>query len=161
MNPELAIKDLKAVRGIFTKLNLPLFLLYGTALGAYREKGFIQGDQDIDLGTFGEVNKDQLWHELEKVGFYKREGSKALKGRFDFRSLHVNRNVPFDIFLFEDYGEEYRAYTTDEDCCATLPKKFADMTEIEFYGDNYLVPKIEYIVYLYGDWKTPKNKKGR
>lgn len=165
MDKKLAQKDLEAVRKVFKKLNLPLFLMYGTALGAYRDNDFLDGDRDIDIGTWGEDKKELIWKELEPLGFYKREGHGYLAGKTDFRSLHVNRNVPFDLFLFEEYKglDDYLAYTDEDIICAELPKKFSKLEKINFKGKEYLIPSPTdaFLEHYYGDWNSRIKKSGR
>lgn len=161
METELALEDLLEVKQVFDDLNLPLFLMYGTALGIYRDDQFLKSDHDIDLGTWGQKNKEKIWSKLEPLGFYKRAGKKDLEGQTDFLSIHTNRQVSFDIFLFEEYNDEYKAFTTPTTCCATLPKQFAKMEKIKFYGQTFLIPSPteDYLTYFYGDWKDRNNRK--
>jgi phosphorylcholine metabolism protein LicD len=158
MNHEHALQDLKIVYKIFKKLKLPLILMYGTALGAYRDHKFLPDEQDIDIATFDEKNKVAIWNELEKKGFVKRRGHKDLEGKIDFRYLPVNRQVMFDLFLLGDNGDHYASWANDSTICATLPKKFSEFEEIKFYGMKFLIPAPtdDFLKETYGDWKNNK-----
>ena len=51
INKNLAKQYLQEVSNEFNKFNIPFWLDYGTLLGYYREKDFIEHDYDIDLGV--------------------------------------------------------------------------------------------------------------
>ncbi len=42
---------LKRTVTMLNELNIPYVIDYGTLLGAYREKGYIQGDDDVDVSV--------------------------------------------------------------------------------------------------------------
>lgn len=71
---------LTTVKRIFQENNITFFLLFGTLLGAYRDKGFIKGDTDIDLGLF---EKDK-----EKVMCLINDGYFAIYGFLFIREWH-------------------------------------------------------------------------
>lgn len=52
MNKILCKKALFDLADVLEKNNIRYHLMHGTLLGAVREKDFIEGDIDIDLGIF-------------------------------------------------------------------------------------------------------------
>lgn len=71
MKESLTVKDLREVKEVLDKLSVKCWLDYGTLLGAVRDGKIIEGDHDIDFGTF-----DDSWEkiaiaipEFEKRGF--------------------------------------------------------------------------------------------
>ena len=153
------LKDLRTIKKVFDKLNLPLFLCYGTALGAYRDGDFLPDDGDIDLGTFGAENKDKIWQELKKEGFVPRGDEPFEK----YKCVPVNRNTLIDLFLFADNGNGwYECHATRKTVNAKIQKKYVEKFEkVKFFGDEYLVPSpIEnYLKDCYDDWQDKNNKK--
>ena len=51
------LQMLNAATQVFDAIHIPAFLTYGALLGAYRDKGFISYDPDIDLGVLAEDRK--------------------------------------------------------------------------------------------------------
>ena len=51
---------LDAANRVFATMNVRAFLTYGALLGAYRDKGFISYDPDIDLGVLSSEIPDDL-----------------------------------------------------------------------------------------------------
>lgn len=93
-------------------MNIPLWLEFGTLLGAYREKSFIKHDFDIDCGMYAKdyslVFEDNLLAKgfFKVRSFYKKDLNTneeiLTEVTFDYYGLLV------DIFLFRiDEGERY------------------------------------------------------
>lgn len=64
-----ALKSLEKIRESLADNNIVYFLVFGTLLGAIREKGFIHHDLDIDFGVFEDVDFKNLERILADVGF--------------------------------------------------------------------------------------------
>lgn len=151
-----AIEDLRTIKKIFKKHGETIFLMYGTLLGAYRDKDILYGDMDIDIGTFAVKKMNAIWIDLEKEGFVKR------KGAWKCGYLPVNRNFTFDILFFhDDEGDsDYKCYSHGSSRFR-FPKKFGKMKRIKFHGNYYLAPSPieDYLKHFYGNWedKTLRN----
>lgn len=63
------LEALDKIYKIFKTNNVNIWFEYGTLLGAYREKGFIPYDYDIDLGMYSEDYTPELERELFDAGF--------------------------------------------------------------------------------------------
>ena len=71
INRKIARENLLLLKEIFDKNNINFWLMYGTLLGAVRDKDFIIHDFDTDLGLFySDINKlYELKEQLESNGF--------------------------------------------------------------------------------------------
>jgi len=144
------LEDLKIVKNVLDKLKVKFFLNYGTLLGAYRDGDFLESDNDIDLGIFGNERREEILEELKKQGFYLREGK-------DNGNICVDRKTHFDIHLFTLKGDEYLCGLSN----CKFPKEFDKLEKIIFKGLIFFVPgKTEkYLEMSYGDWRNKDNKK--
>lgn len=141
------------IKSILEENGVEFILVFGTLLGAYRDKSFIKHDTDIDIGVIGENNVEKIKQILINGDFLKKE-IKLIYGR-EF-SL-CRDNIYVDIYPFIKDGDGYRSKLgwqvnyrlSDED----FPFK-----KIEFLGEDFLtVNDIEkYLTHRYGeDWETP------
>jgi len=133
--PETADKLLNEYWGIATSLNIQTFLSYGTCLGFVREGGYMEGDNDIDVGILGGLEK--LTVRLVKNGFKNR------------RTYGNNRH-------FLKYGILLDIYFHFSE-----PKFFKSFDKIAYKGRDYNVPHPveDYLKARYGDWKVVKHRK--
>ncbi len=97
----------------------PYSLMYGTLLGAVREKGFIPHDCDVDLAVWADEDYSSVFEQLEKEGFKKKRtilvdgGSTAKEFTFSFHSIHVD----FFFFFPESNGNYYGVSFYPQDGC--------------------------------------------
>jgi hypothetical protein len=68
---DIAKKNLLDLKEVMDRSGVKFGLIYGTLLGAYREKNFIKHDYDTDLFVLEEVKQDLLdsLPGLIKIGF--------------------------------------------------------------------------------------------
>jgi phosphorylcholine metabolism protein LicD len=105
MDKVLAIRNLTAVKEVFEKFGITLWLDFGTLLGAVREGRLIEWDLDIDLATWDRDRKKILWA-LKNL----KEGQSKAKVDVgaplfpNFHDTHVSL-YPYDstieIFLYQ------------------------------------------------------------
>jgi len=146
---------------IFDRNGLPFCLMSGTLLGAVRDKGFIEGDEDIDtiicekdeqklLETIPELYDNNIkLCRIEKVRKEKPMLYSFMYKNGCYIDVYVIRPIRFSIFGLYCYkaGISYQ------------PKKFYKETqEIEFLGATFRCPKDpeKLLEFMYGKtWRTP------
>lgn len=142
-------ENLLIIRDILNKSKLRWGLIFGTLLGALREKDFIDHDEDTDIYIFNEDRKKLIDNvfEFEKHGFR--------VARYDGLLMSIIRNGDYiDFYFFKKvfFGRNSNGYF--------VPKVFFStqstiiFLEVEF--PTVHKPK-EYLSYVYGeDWRIPK-----
>lgn len=95
---------------ILKELKIPYCLMWGSLIGAVREKGFIKHDFDIDIGIWIEDYKDELLNVLKQRGFIHKDRLLVDNGISAMEDTVEKNNVAIDIFyLYKD--SEGKAYT--------------------------------------------------
>lgn len=171
INPVSSRHLLLKTKHILDNNNITFLLIFGTLLGAYRDKSFIEHDGDIDIGFFS--------GESEKVRELINEGYFAVYGIEFIRCLHSDTLTLFSLKYDNDYidfgffregiisqykygnvpvndGKEENGYFLGGH---TIKKsQISDgLTEIEFLDTTFMTfNNIElYLTRLYGDWRIP------
>ncbi|MGL4865377.1 MAG: LicD family protein [Cetobacterium sp.] len=151
IDKEIARENLKLLKKLLDGNNLQFGIIFGTLLGAVREKDFISHDEDTDIFIFEEDKKKllTLLREIEKLGF------EVARYDNDRGELSIIRNNEYiDIYILKKQKNKLR-------CCNFELNRyfFETFDKIEFIGEVFLTPK-EYEKWLcewYGeDWKIPK-----
>ena len=98
------LEMLDAANRVFATMNVRAFLTYGALLGAYRDKGFISYDPDIDLGVLATEIPDDLHKKMAKAGFVlHRQNVLAGSGQV-FEETYIYKKLHLDIFYyFQNY----------------------------------------------------------
>ena len=151
INKEIAKENLLLFNKIAHKNGLKFGLVYGTLLGALREKDFISHDEDIDLFIMREdlnLFKSMLF-ELRKQGFEvirydRRDGLCSLMRKGEYIDFYIFS--PLIDNVYETLGDP-------------MPGKYiTDLVEIDFQGEKFLTARNaeESMMFFYGeDWQTP------
>ena len=153
-------KNLLDVKCILDELNIPFYLTHGTLLGAYREKDWIQWDDDVEIDIFDEIfkkNYDKLCNKLINKGFIIRGRKIEIKKKKGekFNLYRDKEKISIrGIYLDPDYEDDkYRLTNVFQ-----YLKEFYDKPEfIEFKGAIFMAPGPikEFLTYRYGDdWET-------
>lgn len=159
LDKNIAKDNLFKFKNIMDENNVDIILMYGTLLGAVREKDFIEHDIDIDLICFSEIELIKSINNLIISGFkfvrYEKESKTYSFIRNDcYIDVYIVSHVKglLGLFYYNLCGKLYPK---------GLLKSFK---YIDFIGGSFLAPKKieDNLVYCYGDdWRTPiANKPG-
>lgn len=149
---------LKEAKEIMEQQGVPFFLRQGTCLGAVRDQAFIPWDDDIDLGCviglngFTEDLIEPVLNAFKEQGYFINVES---NDRWIAAGM-IKSSLRIDLTFFRIIDDSIFHFPL-----IWIPARlFANLKEIEFAGDKYLVPNPpeEYLRTKYGpDWITPKN----
>lgn len=163
------------VIGLFFKAlnesNTQFWIACGTLLGAVREKGFIKGDNDMDVGIFDDTDFDAMDSTLKKYGFTikRRIDVYSKNGFYSFMLTYILKGVCVDIFVFHR-EDEHHIYMCDyaetliignytlHRYVRKIVVPFEGLMEYDFMGHRVHIPKNyqEYLAAHYGkDFMTP------
>jgi len=146
---------------ILNQLNLRYYLDGGTLLGAVRDKYFINGDDDIDLGVFDseltEEKLEALCNILKENGFYIR------RKQPNVLTLVHNTNVQIELWRVKYNAEEKYYWHKGWSGKFIFPAYLLNtLSTINYLNAEYSAPSnpLSYIENLYGkDWLQPQSMK--
>lgn len=161
---------LKHLAEVIERNGIPAFAAYGTLLGFVRDAGFLQHDDDIDLGILpGEWTPSRLLKLLleEEDGFTFLFAF-SYEGKVTELKLQYG-NVPIDFFFYEDDDEKFYAgsYHFFPDVKYPSPNansaqrvcepRIEKLDKIRVFDIDFPVPaNVEYVLeQLYGNWQVP------
>jgi lipopolysaccharide cholinephosphotransferase len=154
ININIAKENLLLLKDIFDKNNIKFWLIYGTLLGAVRDKDFIKHDFDTDLGLFySDIDKlYDIKQQLESNEF------QLIRTKFpDDLITFMRKDEYIDLGLFntkKSLFTNFWIYQKNKEKFSYF-KKF---DQINFLGDKFLVPNnyLNFIKEHYGkNWKVP------
>ena len=82
-------------------------LIFGSLLGAVREKGFLKHDDDVDVAMWNSQWSPRIKKVLEDSGFRLVHTFLVDDGKAGREETYVYKNVQIDIFYFYDAIEQY------------------------------------------------------
>ena len=156
MDINISSKNLLDIKKILDKNDITFWLIYGTLLGAIRDKGFIEWDSDSDIGIYSD----------QKLKFVRSIPEIILNGFSLIRTSYPDDLVTFmrddeyiDIGIFRKELDDSRIpYYVYQDNREYLPS-FDNLKNYQFLGENFLVPT-DYEILLnrwYGkSWKKKR-----
>lgn len=98
---------LDAANCVFATMNVRAFLTYGALLGAYRDKGFISYDPDIDLGVLASEIPDDLHEKMAQAGFKLYRQNVLAGSEQVFEETYIYKKLHLDIFYYFQDGDDY------------------------------------------------------
>ena len=148
MPQDKATEVLLEVSKALNKKKIKFLLLFGTALGAYRDNAFISWDWDIDIGIKIE-DRDATYEALNQS---------SLEFLRDFEDIFTfgKHNIPVDFYCLNKKDDgRYWCYDEYSIPADQIEKKYS---KIDFCGSkfNLVNDPVRYFTRLYGaSWQTP------
>ena len=164
---------LKHLSDVFSRHGIPAYATYGTLLGFVRDSGFIQTDDDVDIGILpGRWTPSKLLRVLlNEEGFSFVFAFSYEDKVTEFKVSYMG--VPVDFFFYEDTGNSFKAhayyyfpsevYPNDKANTAKMivEPKVTELKNIDIFGIKFPAPSDSerVLAQLYGaDWRIPNAK---
>lgn len=154
----ISVDDAKALlektQLLFSQCGFDFTLIFGTLLGAVRDKTIIEGDEDVDVFVDNEEQLRDALPFLQQNGLYLCRISEH-----ELYSFRIDNSTAYiDVYIRQSihgiWGSRYCVI-----CSLPIPKKLVDnRIYLNFLGSNYQAPKHpeRFIKFNYGkSWVTP------
>jgi len=150
-------KNFSTLVNILQKLEIDFMIDNGLLLGIVRDGDIIKWDWDIEFSFYDNVlinNMEKIIKETDKRGFSIHKVDKKLD------KLELYKELPYEVFSFTFKGWKHNK---KKNCFERKEFRIPDKYFLNLEKINYLNlkfncpgPIVEYLDFLYGDWKTPK-----
>lgn len=111
----------------FTSMGVQAFLTFGTLLGAYRDKGFIAYDPDVDLGVIDRNLPKNMYEGMAKHGFQLCKQNIISETNQVIEDTYIYKGIHLDVFHYFEEGGDY--YTLVAQLHETKDWKEANATD--------------------------------
>lgn len=91
----------------FTSMGVQAFLTFGTLLGAYRDKGFIAYDPDVDLGVIDGNLPKNMYEVMAKHGFQLCKQNIISETNQVIEDTYIYKGIHLDVFHYFEEGGDY------------------------------------------------------
>lgn len=159
------------ISGILDNLLIPYFLLQGTALGAYRDRGFTPTERDIDIGILIEHFKaGEICKALIEANYAVETRDRHSPFCFAHTIVVYKDGIKADLVGLHQAtiaGKRYRFTCTPDNprevlepyCIVHQADRLENYEKVSIFGKTFNVPSPieDYLLLEYGkDWRTPK-----
>lgn len=152
-----ATQDFKDMEEVFNLCKIPFFAIFGTALGAVREHGFIDFDTDIDLAVVSSI--DQIDREIFQDLLSNRDFTVGYRGDENSGVTIARRKILNAIHWLNSEGN---CLVVRNPKGGLIVRIFSNLIPglkaVKFLDGSILVPDPPeaYLVATYGEnWRTP------
>lgn len=111
----------------FTSMGVQAFLTFGTLLGAYRDKGFIAYDPDVDLGVIDVNLPKNMYEVMAKHGFQLCKQNIISETNQVIEDTYIYKGIHLDVFHYFEEEDDY--YTLVAQLHETKDWKEANATD--------------------------------
>ena len=156
----------------FNSMGVKAFLSFGTLLGAYRDKGFIAYDPDVDLGVLDANLPENMIEVMAKYGFHLHKQNFIQTTGKVIEDTYIYEGIHLDVFhYFEENNDFYtlvaqlhetkdwkEANANDGFPCEKVPVVKTDFHRQPFMGIEVYMPinTHEWLVDMYSEtYMTP------
>lgn len=156
----------------FNSMGVKAFLSFGTLLGAYRDKGFIAYDPDVDLGVLDANLPENMIEVMAKYGFQLHKQNHIPSTGKVIEDTYIYKGIHLDVFhYFEEDNDYYtlvaqlhetkdwkEANANDGFPCEKVPVVKTDFHRQPFLGIEVYMPikTHEWLVDMYSEtYMTP------
>ena len=138
MDSNISRKNLLDIKKILDKNEITFWLVYGTLLGAIRDKGFIEWDFDIDIGIYSH-QKTKFVNSIPEII---SNGFSLIRTAYpDDLATFMRDDEYIDIGIFRKELDNSRIpYYIYQDNREYLPS-FDNLIDYKFLGDTFSVPE--------------------
>jgi phosphorylcholine metabolism protein LicD len=91
----------------FNSMGVEAFLSFGTLLGAYRDKGFIAYDPDVDLGVLDTNLPDNMVEIMAKYGFHLHKQNLIPTTGKVIEDTYIYKGIHLDVFHYFEENDDF------------------------------------------------------
>lgn len=91
----------------FNSMGVKAFLSFGTLLGAYRDKGFIAYDPDVDLGVLDTNLPDNMVEIMAKYGFQLHKQNLIPTTGKVIEDTYIYKGIHLDVFHYFEENDDF------------------------------------------------------